>query len=84
MEFSKKIVVGFLIAATIILVASFFLMYKTQDISPLNEIIIGLSALGMSIFSFYFWKAKSENLLKIERELGKDKTEEINEKINAD
>lgn len=84
MEFSKKIVVGFLIATTLIITSSFFLMYKTHDISPLNEIIIGLTALGMSIFSFYFWKAKSENLLKIERELGKDKVDEITEKINTE
>lgn len=77
MEFSKKIVVGFLIAATIILGSSFFLMYKTQDISPLNEIIIGLSAIGMSIFSFYFWKSRSENLIKIAKEHGEEMADKV-------
>ncbi len=83
MEFSKKIVVGFLIFAVAILTASFYLMYKIGDLSALSEIIIGLTAIGTGIFTFYFWKAKAENLIKIEKKYGKEVVEKI-EEIDGD
>ena len=77
MEFSKMIVIGFVSFLSIILVASFFLMYKVQDISPLNEIIIGIFGIGTIIFGFYFWKAKAENLAKIEKKYGESVAEKV-------
>ena len=82
MEFSKMIVIGFLVSTVAILSVSFYLMYITSDLSALGEIILGLSAIGTSIFSFYFYKAKSENLIKIQQQYGSeiaDKVKDLND-----
>ncbi len=81
MEFSKRIVIGFLIFAVAILVAAFYLMYKVQDLSALNEIIIGLTTIGTAIFGFYFWKAKAENIVKIHKQYGEEIANKIKEEV---
>lgn len=76
------IVIGFLVSTVAILSVSFYLMYITSDLSALGEIILGLSAIGTSIFSFYFYKAKSENLIKIQQQYGSeiaDKVKDLND-----
>ena len=66
LEFSKKILIVLSLATTIIVVLSFVLMFMTQDLSPLSYIITGIFAELASATGFYYWKAKAENVIKIQ------------------
>lgn len=77
MEFSKKIVIFFVMFLCSILGTSFYIMYKIQDISALGEIIIGTFGMGTIILGFYFWKAKSENIVKIMNEHGESVADKV-------
>lgn len=66
-EFSKKILIVVSIATLLIVVASFILMWETRDLSPLSYIITGIFAELASATGFYYWKAKNENMLKIDQ-----------------
>ncbi len=64
MEFSKKILLTAFIVAIIVLILSFILMYVIRDLSPLSYIITGIMTVITTATSFYFWKAKNENMAK--------------------
>lgn len=64
MEFSKKILLTAFIVAIIVLILSFILMYILRDLSSLSYIITGVMTVITSATSFYFWKAKNENMSK--------------------
>ncbi len=66
-EFSKKILIAVTIATILIVIASFVLMWQTRDLSPLSYIITGIFAELASATGFYYWKAKNENMLKIDQ-----------------
>lgn len=66
LEFSKKILIVLSLATIIIVVLSFVLMFMTQDLSPLSYIITGIFAELASATGFYYWKAKAENVIKIQ------------------
>lgn len=68
-EFSKKILYVLWISTTIVITLSFILMWKTMDLSPLSYIITGLFAELASATGFYYWKAKNENMIKIENSI---------------
>lgn len=42
-----------------------FMVYKTQDLSPLSYLIPAIFGLATTAVGFYSWKARKENLLKI-------------------
>lgn len=65
-EFSKKILYVVFVCTIIIVALSFVLMWKTGDLSPLSYIITGVFAEVAAATGFYYWKAKNENMLKIE------------------
>jgi len=65
MEFSKKIITYIFFAWLVLIPLSFILMWKFGDLSPLITIWGGLIAETATATSFYFWKAKAENLEKI-------------------
>lgn len=68
MEFSKKILIVVSIATLLIVVASFVLMWRTMDLSPLSYIITGIFAELASATGFYYWKAKNENMVKLTKD----------------
>ena len=43
------------------------LMWKTGDTSPLSYLIPSVGALASVCCSFYFWKAKMENVIKLSK-----------------
>ena len=65
MEFSKKILYVLWISTTIVVFFSFVLMFKFGDLSPLSYIIGGMFTELATSTGFYYWKAKNENVLKI-------------------
>lgn len=67
-EFSKKILIVVSIATLLIVVASFVLMWRTMDLSPLSYIITGIFAELASATGFYYWKAKNENMVKLTKD----------------
>ena len=66
-EFSKKILYVLWISTTIVVALTFVLMWQTSDLSPLAYIIGGLFTELAAATGFYYWKAKNENMKKIER-----------------
>lgn len=66
-EFSKKILYVIWISTTIVVALTFVLMWRTGDLSPLTYIIGGLFTELAAATGFYYWKAKNENMIKIER-----------------
>ena len=68
MEFSKKILIVVSIATVLIVIASFILMWRTMDLSPLSYIITGIFAELASATGFYYWKAKNENMIKLTKD----------------
>ena len=75
-EFSKKIITWLMVLFIInfegVIVGSFILMIIFSDITSLTEIIAGifatLTAIVTPSLSFYFWKAKNENIIKLKKE----------------
>lgn len=75
-EFSKKIITSLMILFVLnfegVIVGSFVLMIIFGDISTLTEIVTGifaaLAAIITPALSFYFWKAKNENIIKLKKE----------------
>ena len=68
LEFSKIILVVVALATIAIVVASFVLMWRTMDLSPLSYIITGIFAELASATGFYYWKAKNENMVKLTKD----------------
>lgn len=64
-EFSKKLLYVNYIMVIIVIIESFILMWRSNDLSPLGYIITGLFAEVTAATSFYYWKAKNENMIKI-------------------
>ena len=65
LEFSKKILYAIAIMTVIIIAFSMLLMWKTGDLSPLAYLIPGIFAELATSTGFYYWKAKNENVIKI-------------------
>ena len=72
MEFSKKILYVTFFIALVIVLYSMFIVYMMVvggymgDVSVLNTLLVGLFAEITAGTSFYYWKAKAENVKKIE------------------
>lgn len=64
-EFSKKLLYVNYTLVIIVTIAAFILMWRSNDLSPLGYIITGLFAEVTAATSFYYWKAKNENMVKI-------------------
>ena len=64
-EFSKKLLYVNYTLVILVTIASFALMWRSNDLSPLAYIITGLFAEVTAATSFYYWKAKNENMIKI-------------------
>lgn len=77
-EFGKKItaIIALFVCLNLeaLLVVSIILMWRVGDLSPLSEIVIGvfgcLSVVLTAVVSFYQWKTKAINTIKMKQELG--------------
>ena len=67
-EFSKRILTMVALATAAIVVAAFVLMWHARDTSALAYIIPGIFAELSAATGFYFWKAKAENMIKLDIE----------------
>lgn len=68
MEFSKKIFI-FVAAVTVVVTAfTMYMVWETKDISPLIYLIPAIFAEMGTGTAFYYWKARYENLKKMEME----------------
>ena len=67
-EFSKRILSTVAKAAALIIVAAFVLMWHTGDTTALAYIIPGIFTELSAATGFYFWKAKAENMIKLDIE----------------
>lgn len=65
MEFSKKIFIGVSIATITVAIFSMYMMYKTNDLSPMSFLIGSVFAEFATATGFYYWKAKNENIIKL-------------------
>lgn len=65
MEFSKKIFVGISLATLSVAVFAMYMMYITQDLSPMSYLIGAVFAEFATATAFYYWKAKAENVIKL-------------------
>ena len=75
-EYSKKLLVfvELLIIAVFVLVCVSVFM---GDSSPLVALITGTFTLASLAFSFYYWKAKNENIRKYAKSLSKDQIDQV-------
>ena len=84
LDFSQKVLIWMGMSVIIIIIASFFLMWSLQDLSSLNDIILGSFAMLGTVTGFVIWKEKNENLLQIMRDnpsLKEEVLEEIEEEL---
>ena len=65
MEFSKKILLCTAIIAVAVLIAGFVLMFIAKDLTPLPTAFHIVGAAVTAGLSFYYWKAKAENIVKL-------------------
>lgn len=80
-EFSKKLLYVNYTLVIIVTIAAFILMWRSNDLSPLAYIITGLFAEVTAATSFYYWKAKNENMIKIQ---GSEKENECEVETETD
>lgn len=66
-EFSKKIFYIITTLTIIIILYSMALMWYTQDSSALAYLIPAIFAELTTCTGFYFWKARTENKIKLEK-----------------
>lgn len=74
-EFSKKIFLFMAAVAVITIIFSFVMVWRTNDLEPLNVLIPAVFAALAAGEGFYYNKAKAENKIKLMRENGVEPTE---------
>lgn len=87
MEFSKKIMIFSAGISIIILAFAMYIIYLGavsgygSDSTNLNVLLTGLMAQISASVSFYFWKSKQENIIKLESTYGRnvDETDTFSE-----
>lgn len=75
-EFSKKIFIFDALVALIVLIFSFTIMWKTENIDPLSTLITAVFGALAAGEAFYYNKAKKENEIKLMRENNIEVTKE--------
>ena len=68
MEFSKKIFIFVAAIAVVVTAFTMYMVWETKDISPLIYLIPAIFAETGTGTAFYYWKARCENLKKMEME----------------
>ena len=79
MEFSKKIIIFTSIFTIFVTVFSIVLMWKTNDTSGLAYLIPSVFAELATATGFYYWKARTENKIKLLKTYGDTAEKALNE-----
>lgn len=69
-EFSKKIFIGVSMATVIVVIFSFVMIYRTEDLSPLTYLIPSMFTELATATGFYYKKAQKENEIKLKKIYG--------------
>ena len=80
-DFSRKILVATSLAVLLIISMAFFFMWSLNDLSSLNEIIIGSFGVLTAVTGFVIWKEKNESLVELMKE-NPELTDEIREELH--
>lgn len=72
MEFSKKIFFGVTIGVILIVLFSCFMVFRTNNLTPLSYIIPSAFVELATATGFYYNKAKAENQIKISKNINQD------------
>lgn len=70
MEFSKKIIIFISVFSVIVAVFSIVLMWRTGDLSALAYLIPSVFTELTAATGFYYWKARTENKIKLLKKYG--------------
>lgn len=81
-EFSKKIIIFMTVFTLIITGFSLAIMWRTGDTSPLAYLIPSVFAEYATATGFYYWKARTENKIKLMRIYGKTAEKAFNNEQN--
>lgn len=76
LEFSKVIFIVVAIVAVLVTGFACFMIYKTEDLGPLEAIVVSVGAMASTGIGFYYSKAKAENKIKLMKQNGIKPTEE--------
>ena len=80
-ETSKVILFVAFAVAVIVILFTFVMVWRTCDLTPLEYIIGGASAVLTTCVGFYYWKARLENSIKLKRQYGQSVS--VDEEINS-
>ena len=75
-EFSKIICVTVISVSVTMITFACYMIWKTEDLSPLETLIASIATIASTCVAFYFNKAKTENKLKLMKKYGVKPTEE--------
>lgn len=81
-EFSKRIIIFMTVFTLVITVFALALMWRTGDTSPLAYLIPSVFAEYATATGFYYWKARTENKIKLMRLYGKSAEKVLEDKQN--
>lgn len=70
MEFSKKIIIFISVFSVIVATLSIILMWRTGDLSALAYLIPSVFTELTAATGFYYWKARTENKIKLLKKYG--------------
>lgn len=70
MEFSKKIIIFISVFSVIVATMSIVLMWRTGDLSALAYLIPSVFTELTAATGFYYWKARTENKIKLLKKYG--------------
>lgn len=71
-EFSKIIVVFVGVVTVLVTTFTLYMVYITQDLSPLDTLITLVFGAFATAMGFYYNKAKFENLIKLRKKYGSE------------
>jgi TRAP-type uncharacterized transport system fused permease subunit len=80
-EFSKKLLYVIFTVTGIIIAFTLYMVWVTQDLSPLTYLIPAVFAEVATATGFYYWKARKENEIKLQKIYGEDLVREEDEVI---
>lgn len=69
-EFSKIILIAATFAATVVILFTFVMVWRTCDLTPLQFVIAGVFSVLTVGVGFYYWKARLENSIKLKQKYG--------------
>lgn len=75
-EFSKQLLYVIFTVTGILIIFTMFMVYRTNDTTALSYLIPSIFVEVATATSFYYWKAKAENQIKLKQQYGYEEQEE--------